>query len=112
MSMNTGTFSIPDRWQKGVYQIKSWIEHYAQKVDQPLEATIGGETDSGHIWITDRGTLTDQQYAAAENAVHILNDLINRPKGEPWKARFDADMELEKRLAEIDIIFSVPEPPT
>ena len=104
--MNTAVFSIPNRWQKGAYQIKCWIEKYARAVDQPLVVTIGGETDSGQIWVADRGTLTPQQHQAADNAVHILNNFLNQPKGEPWKARNNAEQELEKQLAEIDRVLS------
>lgn len=108
--MNAATFSIPDRWQKGAYQIKSWIENYARVVGSPYVAAIGGETDSGQIWMTERGTLTGQQYEAAENAVHILNSFLNRPEAEPWKARVEGEKELENQLAEINRIFCKSKP--
>jgi hypothetical protein len=110
MRMNAATFSIPDRWQEGAYQIKSWIENYARVVGQPFMAAVGGETDSGQIWMTEIGTLTSQQCEAAENAVHILNNSLNNPKAEPWKARVEGEKELENQLAEINRIFCRSKP--
>ena len=108
--MNAATFSKPDRWQEGAYQIKSWIENYARAVGQPLMAAIGGETDSRQIWMTETGTLTSQQYEVAENAVHILNNSLNRPNAEPWKARVEGEKELGNQLAEINKIFRKSKP--
>lgn len=98
--MNSTIISIPNRWQEGAYQIKTWIEHYAGVTGHPLSASIAGETDSGQIWITGCENLTEQEREAADNAVQILNDRLNRAGGEPWKAHSDAERELAQQLAE------------
>jgi len=108
--MNEITVSIPNRWQEGAYQIKSWIEHYAEHLDQPITVNIAGETDSGAIWLANAGTLTPQEYQAASNAVQELNDRLNRPGADIWKSRADAEKWLEDELADFDQRFGGPSP--
>jgi hypothetical protein len=109
--MNSITVSIPNRWEKGAYQIKSAVETYCCNVRQSLTVNISGESDPGQIWITNRGELlTQEENDAAENAVHILNNRLHSytetgRKVDEWKGRTDAEMELEKQLIELDNIF-------
>lgn len=108
--MNEITVSIPNRWENGAYQIKSWIEHYAKRLGQPITVNIAGETDSGAIWLTNAGTLTQQEYQAAINAVQELNDRGNRPGADIWKSRADAEKWLEEELAAFEQRFGGPSP--
>jgi hypothetical protein len=103
--MKTATFSIPKRWQDDSCQIKACIEDYASAVGKSFEANIAAEADSGQICITDMGTLSKEQYEAADNAIHTLNNKLNRPNGDAGRARIEAKEELQAELAEIDRIF-------
>ena len=101
-AMNTATILIPNRLDEAILQIKNWIEEYARTVGQPLTVTLGGQWDKGQIWIKDAGTLTEAEYQALDNAVSILNDKINHQHLDPWKARVEANKDLQNSSAEID----------
>ena len=105
-TMNTATILIPKRLDKAILQIKNWIEEYANTVGQPLTVTLGGQWDNGQIWIQDAGTLTEAEFQALDNAVSILNDKINHQRFDPWKARVEANKDLQNESAKIDKLFA------
>ena len=108
-AMNTATILIPNRLDEAILQIKNWIEEYARTVRQPLTVTLGPQWDRGEIWIKDAGTLTKAEYQALVNAISILNDKINHQHLDPWKARDEANNDLQNSLAEIDKLFAEAE---
>jgi hypothetical protein len=96
--MPEATILIPKRWEKGLNQIKMWVEHYTSTVGQPLTVIIGGEWDSGEIWISDPTHLTSAQYTALKNAVHEINERLNFLHEDAWKAKLEAQTKLKEDL--------------
>jgi hypothetical protein len=70
-------------------------------VGQALTVTIGGEWDSGEIWISNANHLTPEQYTALKNAVSEINERLNFLHEDAWKANLEAQAKLKEDLDEI-----------
>lgn len=100
--MNKVTICIPEKWSEGLFQIKSWIEHYVNEVGVSLEISVSGQIDAHEIQIQENSSLNPYLLSAVQNALSLINSEITHSNIDEWKAQSDLRIDLHKNLESIE----------
>ena len=99
--MGAATIAIPTRWEKATFQIKQFIEEYAQQSGVTFDVILTGQLDSGEMYITE-DSLASSERIVCQSAISAMSDWLNlKWSDDAWKARADLNEELRKELEEI-----------
>jgi hypothetical protein len=102
IQMNKVTICIPEKWSEGLFQIKSWIEHYVNEVGVSLEISVSGQIDAHEIQIQENSSLNPYLLSAVQNALSLINSEITHSNIDEWKAQSDLRIDLHKNLESIE----------
>ena len=107
--MNKVTICIPEKWSKGVFQIKSWIEYYVTKSGDSLEISLTGQIDSHEIQVQENTSLNPRVLLVIQNAVSLINNEITHSNIDEWKAKNVLQLDLHQNLEAIEIGLNKPQ---
>jgi len=98
------------RWNSGVFQLKEFIEQYAQRYDMRFEIVLAPQLDAGQMYLTE-DSLTESERLVCENAISAANEYLNHIDPDIWKTRHDLTEEDERNLKEISDLIDRELPP-
>ena len=113
--MNKVTICIPEKWSEGLFQIKSWIEHYVTMLEDStifgdsLEISVTGQIDSHEIQVQENTSLNPRVLSVIQNAVSLINSEITHSNIEEWKAKNVLQLDLHKNLEAIEMGLNKPQ---